>query len=411
MPEVRRRLLLLVLVCGGIVYGTLYPFAFRPEGTLIEALRHGAWAARRGGRGDIFANLLLFLPFGLAATAALPGRWTSGLRILAAGLAGMLLSAAVELAQFWIPQRSSSLWDVGFNTMGALAGAALAAFAGMWRGRSLTAHGTPRIVEPLAGLLALAWLGYRFYPYVPAIDLQAWKDNLKPLLLAGGAPDPLRLLRLAVSWTAAALLAEAAMSWRTAAWAVPFGLAGAVVVEIVVPGKHLTPEEALAIGLAIPAWLLLRRAGRHWSGVAMVALLLVAVGIERLEPFRFLPEARRFGWVPFNSLISGSWDAGLQAMLQKLFLYGALLWSLRRARLSLPLATGAAALSVLALSLIQTRLPGRSAESTDALLVLGLGFVFHLMPARQPADGASMRMASEAAPPAYTRSRNAPTPF
>ncbi len=263
---------------------------------------------------------------------------------------------------------------------GTVGGALLAVAA---QGRGIAGRvGAPRIAEPMAGLLVIAWLGYRLHPYVPAIDLQVWKDNLKPLLLDAVAPEPLRSLRLAVIWTAASVLTEAALGRRAASWIVPLGLAGALAAEVVIPGKRLTVEEVIGAGLALPAWLLLRHAGGRRTAALLAGLLLAAIAVERLEPFTFLPEARDFGWVPFLSLIAGSWEAGMQAILQKLFLYGALLWCLWRAGLSLPVATGAGALAVFGLSLAQTHLPGRSAEITDTAMLLGLGIVFHLVPPR-----------------------------
>ncbi|GGK71323.1 VanZ family protein [Ornithinimicrobium pekingense] len=85
-----------------------------------------AWLADQGvsgvryGHVEALANLGLFLPFGLLLAGALPDRawWL-------AGLAGLLLSGAIEVAQMGLSGRTSSLRDVVFNTAGALIGAAL----------------------------------------------------------------------------------------------------------------------------------------------------------------------------------------------------------------------------------------------------------------------------------------------
>jgi hypothetical protein len=52
--------------------------------------------------------------------------------ILRTAVAGMLLSAAVEIAQLWIPGRDPSLSDVIFNTIGTLVGALLARGRRTW---------------------------------------------------------------------------------------------------------------------------------------------------------------------------------------------------------------------------------------------------------------------------------------
>ena len=63
-------------------------------------------------------NLLLLLPLGLFGPIALPwlNRWW---RVLLVALA---LSASIEAAQLWIPERSADVDDVMFNALGALIG-------------------------------------------------------------------------------------------------------------------------------------------------------------------------------------------------------------------------------------------------------------------------------------------------
>ena len=63
-------------------------------------------------------NLLLLLPVGLFGPIALPwlNRWW---RVLLVALA---LSASIEAAQLWIPERSADVDDVMFNAFGALIG-------------------------------------------------------------------------------------------------------------------------------------------------------------------------------------------------------------------------------------------------------------------------------------------------
>ena len=52
---------LLLVVLALIVYGSLYPFNFKPDamqGGVLEALRQLSWV--RAGRGDRISNVLLF---------------------------------------------------------------------------------------------------------------------------------------------------------------------------------------------------------------------------------------------------------------------------------------------------------------------------------------------------------------
>ncbi|WP_158295544.1 VanZ family protein [Crenalkalicoccus roseus] len=378
---------LLAILLAGIAYASLYPFRFAPlpAGTeLAEALR-AAWNRPPGGRGDLLANLLLYLPLGFLLAALMAGRGVAA-RLGLAVLGAALLSGAMEAAQLFLPQRTSSVWDLACNAAGALAGAAAALLLGRELPRLPGELRRGLAAEPFAALLVLAWLGWRLYPYVPVLDLQAWRDSLKPLLLAP-AVEPFRTARLAVFWLAAAHLAEAVAGRRLGRWLVPALLLGTPAAAIPLAGRVLTLAELVAAGLALPAWALLRH--RPGAMPLLAALMLAAVVASRLEPFAFEAAAKPFGWVPLRGLLQGTREAGLPAMLQKVFLYGGLLWLLVRAGLSLPAAAAAGGLALLAASLAARHLPGRSAEITDALLLLLLAVVFGLL--RPRAGGAGMR--------------------
>lgn len=79
---------------------------------------------------DFVLNILLFVPYGVAL--GLLGR-----RPIAAAGIGAITSAAIEIAQLWIPGRESSIHDVMTNCAGALLGALIvagwAARARWWR--------------------------------------------------------------------------------------------------------------------------------------------------------------------------------------------------------------------------------------------------------------------------------------
>jgi len=67
---------------------------------------------------NLFGNLGLLLPLGLLGPIALPAlnRWWLVIPL------ALLLSTAIELAQFWIPDRSADIDDVIVNVAGALLG-------------------------------------------------------------------------------------------------------------------------------------------------------------------------------------------------------------------------------------------------------------------------------------------------
>ncbi len=328
-----------------------------------------------GGRGDLLANLILYVPLGFFAAACLSAQLARKWALVLTILLGAMLSCSVELAQLYIPGRTSSVWDVYLNTAGSFVGALAAVAGGAGLFSAALGHRS-RKAEPFVMLLVLAWLGYRLYPYVATIDLHKYWSSLKPLVLTPTF-EPFRSLRLAVLWLVAAHLIEVTSGRSRAPVIVPTVLVGTLLSGVVLVDRVVTLAELLGVGAALLGWALAR--GSRWDRPTLLALLLVVVVADRLAPFDFTATETPFGWVPFRSVFRGHWGRGLQSMLEKSFLYGSLLWLLVRQGMPLLLATGVEMALLLATSLAQTRIPGRSAEITDAVLAGGLALVFALL--------------------------------
>jgi hypothetical protein len=115
-------------------------------------------------------------------------------------------------------------------------------------------------------------------------------------------------------------------------------------------------------------------------GRALIAgLFIVNVVLQGLEPFYFLPVPRRFGWIPFRSLMQGSIETAVVSFLDKVFTYGSLVWLLTRLGVSWGRATVPGASLVFAIRLVQVYLPGRSAEITDVVMLLIVAGIMRLI--------------------------------
>ena len=137
--------------------------------------------------------------------------------------------------------------------------------------------------------------------------------------------------------------------------------------------------DPVGAGLAFFIWLpLLLLPARLRAGVAGLVLCAYVVAL-RLEPFTFQAVAHEFGWIPFLSLMQGSLTVDTLAFLEKIFLYGSMIYLLGNALgHRLPAALLTAAL-LFATSWAETRLSGRSAEITDALMALIVTGIFVLL--------------------------------
>lgn len=326
------RLALLVVV-SAIIYGSLYPFHFvSPPADIAAAL---AADPLRVSRGDALANLLLYMPLGLLVVVGTGRADRLAAAVVGATVLGALLSVSVEVAQLWLPPRTTALSDLVLNTVGAFLGGVL----GARLARLLSNHARRMGNETATGavglfgaLLLLAFLGWQGAPFVPSIDWQAWKDSLKPLLLT---PDvsPARLITYGAAWLGVALIVAGFVRPAVVALVVVV-LTGAVCAgKVLVVSRVLTPEVPLAGLLVAVAWALppLRRVA---AAPGLVALALAGVivweGVAQAVLAWGSPGGATFNWIPFTGFLGGSILVNVTAMFEKVFLYGTLVLALMR---------------------------------------------------------------------------------
>ena len=117
-------LVLLLVSAAVILYATLFS---RAEGGGLILTPFAALAAARVQPElyrEMLMNVFLFFPLGLTLSNALPRRWNYRRRIGVTVLAGCLLSAGIECAQYRFALGLAETDDVLCNTLGALLGAA-----------------------------------------------------------------------------------------------------------------------------------------------------------------------------------------------------------------------------------------------------------------------------------------------
>jgi VanZ family protein len=359
-----------LLVVAFILYGSLYPFQFHARPVENDPLTYllSTWQDW-DHRGDLVANILLYIPFGFFGVCAF-GRWAA-LPIL---LAGAVLATGLEVGQFHDQGRVTSMGDVYADSIGGGVGVivALAVSAGRrW----------PLLQElwddPPAAFVLFMWFGYRFYPYVPVTSPHKYVRAFAPFVM--GPPLALTdLARFVVAWTGIGAILNALYGVRSG-W-ILLGLL--IVVEFVgrvlIIDATLQPADVLGAGLALAIALVLPREG----GVRLAIVAFAFAGtivVARLEPFAFSAAPAAFGWVPFVSFLRGSIGVAVQAFCEKFFQYGGLIWLLRHAGLPAAYATILSATLLFVTSLVETHLPGRSAEITDAAMALAIGGVFTLL--------------------------------
>ena len=165
----RNLVLVAIMVTAIIVYGSLYPFRLREVtgNPLLYLLR--TWKDPPSSRGDLIANILLYMPFGFfSALAAARWRSTSG-KLIWVTFGGFVLCTTMELSQYYFDERVTNMSDVYLNTLGS----GLGAIGGILLGSDFR--------WPLLKQLSAK-------PF-PSLLLAAWFPRLSPIPLC--ADDPI----------------------------------------------------------------------------------------------------------------------------------------------------------------------------------------------------------------------------
>ncbi len=374
-PETRF-LLLTALTVAAIVYGSLYPFDFR-----VPAEGHGAvtallrsWATAPSGRGDFVANILLYAPLGWFGILSLRRRMTAPLRFLLIAAGGTILSLTMELTQYYDAGRVTAAEDICTNALGTmLGGLGGLCLAPRWRAGLIPAISA----KPIPAALLAAWAGYRLYPYVPTIDLHKYWNALKPVVFYPTLV-PADLFRHTTIWLTTFALISTLVARCSVLVAVLF-CSCMLVARILIVDTVLSVPEIAGAGIALCLWPVMRLLSHRRRAAVLFVLLGAAVVIGRLQPFQFQSTARDFGWMPFRSLIAGSIAVNVMSFCEKSFLYGALLYLFTEAGGRLRTAVLIVGGTLFATSWIETHLPGRSAEITDAIMVLLLAGAIALL--------------------------------
>lgn len=372
--------------------GSIYPFDFSTAG--LDAASFRAFArsiATPPGLGDLVGNVVLFLPFGFAG-ALIAGHDGARRRFLPVLVYGAVFALLLQVAQLALPSRDQNLQDVIWNSAGTAIGAALAVAYGRLLPRAGVA--APNLALVPLGLLA-AFLVYRLIPFVPSIDWQLIKDSVKPL--AQWRFDPAAASRDFVSWVVAAcLLRNAWPGSRLDNW-LPLLVAATFALEVLIVFNAVDGSDVAGAAAALVAWfVVLRPLPRHATAVTVI--LCASLLYSGLVPFSLRDSAGTFHWLPFHGFLGGAMYVNAQSAMEKVFLYGSLVFLVRRSVLGARAGLGFAAALVLGIEIAQTMLDGHTAEITDPLLLVlaavAMAALAEPRATATPADGAAANTGS-----------------
>jgi len=207
----------------------------------------------------------------------------------------------------------------------------------------------------LATALMGLWLLYRWFPLVPTLDVQNIKNGLKPLLQWRDT-SPVDVLRNLAGWLVFLRLSRYSLLQRWGSWPLAALCVVVVAAEPLFMGNAISAANLAGLALALALWPWLRSGPRTLRVIAVV--LAVSIAVAALRPFAF-SWVGGWLWIPFP-------------LIEKLYLYGSLVFFVRYLGASHWLSVLTLGAFFLALELAQLALPGRTPEVTDPLLALGM---------------------------------------
>ena len=356
-----------LLTAALILYGSLFPWEFHrldPNFDIWRQLR-SSWPdeLNRWLFKDVLLNVAIYVPLGFLGVPAFPRpRWRSWVVPI---LCGIALSAVVEFAQLYTYTRVTSACDFLANATGTVLGTAIGHRVRLeWRHRT---HLRSRPDELLILALFGAW---QLFPFFPVHGRTALLGNLSELPHL----DWLAFVTAFIGWLCAGLAARTLLPGRRVFW-----------LGVLLPIKPLIVDRGLTGAEVVAAVLALVLLTQTVLPVRLVTVLAVAlVALRELMPLTFSAAAIPFNWIPFRAALGADdWLRTSGILIDKLFLITAAIWLLWRSGVRLWLATAAMAAALIALELVQTHLPGRTPESTDAVLAIAAGLLLNLVHSRR----------------------------
>lgn len=360
--------LALILTAVFILYGSVYPFHFQQvqlNMELFEAFLR-TWQ-ESSPRGDVFSNIVLFVPFGGIGMLA-DTRLKSWSKFALIGACGLLLAVISQFAQFYVPVRIPALADVLWNMFGLAIGlglgSAMSVLLRHWRHRANIFE-----VDPMPLCLIGLWLVARLLPFLPTTELQAYRHSLTPLLFSPTFEVPAFLIGLS-GWLAVALLIiDLRGPQRIVFMLTALGIA-TLALEVIIVANSVSLTDVLALGLAALLLMTIMRLALNPAAVAAVAIVIALVYVG-LQPFQLSGEIDQFRWVPFEATFEGNPLTSARVIVAKLFFYSALLWFLDRLHLGSGLhVVAAAGVLIISIEAAQLFLTAHVSEITDPILIL-----------------------------------------
>jgi VanZ family protein len=355
----RQLLLVTVLV---ILYGSLYPwhFAYIPGRPFLLPISFD-------DKPDFALNIWLYAPVGAIAFWAFAR--TGIMRWIIPVCLGLALSTFVELVQFFIPFRVSSLGDILANGLGTLAGMLLAGWVG-----SAPSFSRWQLRRSPEALLLSCWAAFLCFPLLPVHESGGLMANVRAFQESSFLSSALAVWTIA--WFVVWELIPGAFA-RDTFWIVVGSLLLLLPARLFLMLRVLTKAELAAGLLALCGPLFFRR--RRILPWVLATAILAALAIRSLTPLEFSASATPFSWIPLGASLTSPSEPAMLVLISKVFWYGTAVWALDRCGLGLGWSGVILAVLLASIEIVQSHMPTHAPEITDPLMAFACAAAFWMV--------------------------------
>lgn len=260
---------------------------------------------------DWFENFLLALPAGVLFTFCnLDKARGFGGFLIRAYLPILIVAVGMELAQWWMPARTASMWDAVSMMLGAVVGGVIGSVAY----RRITIEGLSLEWTGKSGVmrvLSIIWVATAWIPTNLQLEADGIRRSLAPLYSVAEFSIT-TLISTSICWIAAAVLYRA----RTALVAAMLSVAWLGL--LISPGRALVWDEVLGGLLALALWPAIRYLKRPKPIVLLALAIATCLKLFGAAPTHTIA----IGATEFfsdHTLVGGSWLVALVLLIQHYF--------------------------------------------------------------------------------------------
>ena len=373
---------LFATICGIIIYGSLFPFDFYwPNFEQFSWLDWTLSLEERTTNGDRLSNLLTFIPLGFFGYFYNPfnlNRFaTKSLSVIAVCL---LIAYCLQVLQIFTPHRVPSVGDVFYNIWGVMFGIAGAFSIENFLIRKTALSEIWFFEYSVATALALFACMYFLFPFFFQIDIDDFIQSALPIWTPPWIIPEVFILLFAYWLSFLTLLKHC--FWKDFSYS-----SLAIIISVLLLLKIISAHNFVDLNWIFAAFLsllVIKYCPRVWIEKVVLAMLVLALVLPVVVPWKIKMLSAEFNWIPMNSYLNGSLWLNTQLFLEKIFLFGSLLYFSKRLFGNWLIAAVVCAGLVFVVEILQLFISLGQASITEPLMVVILGWVFVNLESSKP---------------------------